>query len=82
MAIPESTKKDSRQSWVYLSFVSVITFFVFGFLDAYGVLLVFLVQHFKEKNSKAGWCILNDALVKHPKMTRTLNLNLVTGGFH
>jgi hypothetical protein len=61
MAIPESTKKDSRQSWVYLSFVSVITFFVFGFLDAYGVLLVFLVQHFKEKNSKAGWCILNDA---------------------
>ncbi|CAB4040245.1 monocarboxylate transporter 10-like [Paramuricea clavata] len=55
MVIPESTRKDSRQSWVYLSFVSVITFFVFGFLDSYGVLLVFLVQHFKEKNSKAAW---------------------------
>lgn len=47
-------RKDSCQSWIYLSFTSLITFFVFGFLDAYGVLLVFLVQHFNEKNSKAG----------------------------
>ena len=56
MAILEAqTKKDSCQSWIYLSFTSLITFFVFGFLDAYGVLLVFLVKHFNEKNSKAGW---------------------------
>lgn len=47
-------KKDSCQSWIYLSFASLITFFVFGFLDSYGVFLVFLVKHFDEKNSIAG----------------------------
>lgn len=63
--MPE-TRKDSCQSWIYLSFVSLITFFVFGFLDAYGVLLVFLVQHFNEKNSKAGTqsCIFYDMYYK------------------
>ena len=54
MVVMTQSKKDGCQSWMYLSLVSLITFFVFGFLDAYGVLLVFLVQHFNEKNSKAG----------------------------
>lgn len=54
MALSQN-KKDSCSSWMYLTFASLVTFFVFGFLDAYGVLLVFLVQHFKEKNSKSAW---------------------------
>ena len=49
-----TVKKDSKTSWFYLVFVFLVTFFVFGFIDSYGVLLVYLVQHFDEKNSKAG----------------------------
>lgn len=48
-------EKDGCTSWLYLTVVSLVVFFTIGFLDAYGVFMVFLVDHYKESNSKTAW---------------------------
>ena len=47
-------QKDGCRSWLYLTVVCLVTFFVIGFLDSYGVFLVYLVEHYNESNSKTG----------------------------